>query len=570
MTTIDVADPMQGWRSLTDALSTQARLQPDKLAYTYLPPRDRPAVSLTYAQLERRAQSIAADLMSRNLEGQMVLLLYPPGLEFIEAFYACLYANISAIPMYIPPQSRPDTRLAAIAETVEIAAVITCQARLEPIQSLARELLPHRECPVVATDAIETGPGGEWTVPTDLAIPPLIQFTSGSTSRPKGVRVSHHNILINQHMIKRGFGHRGGETVVSWLPFFHDMGLIGAIMQPVYIGGTSVLMSSADFLQNPAKWLQLVSDYRSHTSGAPNFAYDYCLAKLTDEEIDRLDLSCWKVAYNGAEMIRPQTMIRFADRFARTGFEATAVLNCYGMAETTLYLAAGRCFPGGIDAKRRSDPDSIACVGHPAEESTVRIVDEDRRVLGPLEVGEIWARGPQVADGYVNNPDATQKTFEAILPSEPDVKYLRTGDLGYFDENGLHIVGRLKNMMILNGKNYYGEEIEYFSAQYDPRIYPSGACIMQLNEGTTAGEIVLALEIRKDRVADVAKDPESVDALARGLVSAIMKQFNLPVRRVCFLRENRLPRTSSGKIDRGNSPKFIELEHDKLLREVAL
>jgi acyl-CoA synthetase (AMP-forming)/AMP-acid ligase II len=553
--------------SLTDILSHRARTIGNNCAYVYVPPRTTTPLELTYTGLFERATAIAARLIEQGLSGGKVLLLYPPGLEFIEAFYGCMYANVSTVPMYVPVRSVPDARLRAIAETVDIAAILTVEAKAMLVAGVADQLFADRPRPILLTDKIEAGPRDGWDLATDHDVAPLIQFTSGSTSRPKGVIVTHGNIMANQGMIQRSFGHRGGETVVGWLPFFHDMGLIGNIMQPLFIGGCSVLMSSADFLQFPNKWLHLVSLFGAETSGAPNFAYEYCVSRITDEQIDELDLSGWKVAYNGAEMIRPATMKRFSERFARTGFRPESVLNCYGMAETTLYVTAGPCFRDGLPTPASGAPALIASVGSPDPESVVRVVGADAREVAERSVGEVWVRGPHVAAGYVNNPAATKETFQARVEGEAET-YLRTGDLGFMADGELHIVGRLKNLIVLNGRNYHGEEIEYFGACSDDRFLESGACLVQVNEGLSENEIIFMQEIKKSCFDEARRDPKPLEEKAVLLSRQILSEFSLPVHRIIYLRENRLPRTSSGKIDRGRAPTFAQSDPAGILMEV--
>lgn len=558
--------------SLPDVLAHHAATLGDQPVYQYVPPRSTATIPLGYRALHDAACGIGAALQAQGLRGRNALLLYPPGLEFIEAFFGCLRGSVSTIPMYIPPRNVPDARLRAIAATVEIAAILTVKSREALAHSLAAELLPGQTCRVICTDdlpAADVAGATAADLPVDLDVPPLIQFTSGSTSRPKGVVVSHTNIMANQRMIQRAFRHRGGETVVSWLPFFHDMGLIGNIMQPLYIGGSSILMSPTDFLQNPHKWLQLISMHAADTSGAPNFAYDYCVARVTAEQADGLDLGSWAVAYNGSEMIRPTTMRRFCERFKENGFRPDAVLHCYGMAETTLYVAGGRAYPDGTLPAGEAPPDAIASVGRPDEESEVLIVDEEGIEQPEGRTGEIWVRGPHVAQGYVNNPQATEATFEArpggcrFAPA-----YLRTGDLGYLRGGELHIVGRVKNLIVVNGKNYHGEEIEYFVARSDAHFLESGACIMQLNEGLSNNEIVFMQEIRKSAVEAAGADLERLEDKALQLSRQVLEQFNLPVHRFIYLRESRLPRTSSGKVDRARARDFALAETRPSLLEV--
>lgn len=539
--------------NLPNVLAQRAASMGDKPLYHYMAPRADGPQTRTYRQFHDRTCEIAAALKCQDLKGKNALLMYPPGLDFIEVFFSCMRANISAIPMYIPPGDSPDTRLRSIAATVDIAVTLTVKAKEAQVRSLMAELFPGQDCLIICTDELTYRDYAGTDLSIDIEQPPLIQFTSGSTSNPKGVVVTHTNLINNQLMIERGF-HRhaqtqGGETMVSWLPFFHDMGLICSIMHPVFIGGTGVLMSPTDFLQNPQKWLQLISTYSASISGAPNFAYDYCVSRISEGDLKDLDLSHWNVAYNGSEMIRPLTMQRFYDRFASHGFKKSAIFYCYGMAETTLYVSGATGETGGAESV-----DTVASVGLPDEESEVLIVDEHKNVLADGETGEIWVRGPHVARGYINNPEATEAIFHAKPNNDPNApSYLRTGDLGYMQQGRLHMVGRAKNLLVINGKNYFGEEIEYFVARSHDHFVESGACILQTNEGLANSEVVFMQEIHKSSMEAARADLEDLEKRAVQLSRHILSEFKLSVHRFIFLRAGRLPRTSSGKIDRARA-----------------
>lgn len=543
-------------QSLSHLLAHHAATIGDNPVFHYFAPRVMTPETLTYRELYDHACALATTLQQYDLPGKNVLLMYPPGLEFIEAFFSCMCANASAIPMYIPPGNAPDTRLRAIASTVEIAAILTVKARQGQVQKQVAELYPGKDFQVICTDEVPHINGAGFELCIDLEQPPLIQFTSGSTSKPKGVVVSHKNIIANQYMIERGFRRhtkmKVGKSMASWLPFFHDMGLIWGIMHPVFIGGNAVLMSPNDFLHNPHKWLQLISMYSTSISGAPNFAYEYCVTRIKDEHLDGVDLSSWNVAFNGSEMIRPITMKRFSGRFSPYGFQPNSMFYCYGMAETTLYVSGGTGVPGSADS-----PDEIACVGPPDEESEVVIVDDNTNVLPEGRTGEVWVRGPHVAQGYINNRHASKSTFEAVPESKNNgPTYLRTGDLGYMLHGNLYIVGRVKNLIIVNGKNYYGEEIEYFVARSYECFLESGACIVQTNEGLEDSEIIFMQEIKKSSIETVSANLLHLEERALQLSRQILSNFSLSVHRFIFLGASRLPRTSSGKIDRAKANKF--------------
>lgn len=556
-------------QSLPHLLSHRAATIGDQPLYRYVAPRATTPLTLTYRELHDHSCLLAAALQERGLQGKNALLMYPPGLDFIEAFFSCMRGSVSPVPMYIPPGDSPDIRLRGVASKLEISAVLTVKASEAQVSKQVAELFPDKRCEVICTDAL-LQPGGVSTeMAIDLEQPALIQFTSGSTSDPKGVVVSHANLIANQGMIERGFYRhaqlQGGETTVSWLPFFHDMGLICGIMHPLYKGGSAVLMSPNDFLRYPQKWLRLISTYKAHIVGSPNFGYEYCASRITDEQLEGLDLSSLKVAYNGAEMIRPLTMKRFCDRFAPYGFQAKALFYCYGMAETTLYVSGGTGEPGAPDA-----PEAIASVGPPDEKSEVLIVDEEKNVLPDGSAGEVWVRGPHVARGYINNPEATEARFEAKPAGrEAGPGYLRTGDLGYLLQGQLYIVGRVKNLIIVNGKNYYGEEIEYLVGRSHEYFVESGACILQTNEGLPSSEIIFMQEIKKSSLAAVKADLPYLEDTARKLSRQILDDFQLSVHRFVFLRAGRLPRTSSGKIDRPRGKELAVGDVSNYLLEVS-
>lgn len=555
--------------TLPQILADRALSMGDKELYHYIPPRSNVAQTLTYGELHIQSCQIATVLKEKKLSGKNALLMYPPGLDFIKAFFGCMRGNVSSIPMYIPTGNVPDNRLLGIVESIEIKIVLTVKSKEKRIRELMLGLFPNKEILIICTDEILLN---NPTISADLNIdsdqPALIQFTSGSTSTPKGVIVTHSNIVNNQHMIERGFNRHaktvGGETIVSWLPFFHDMGLICSIMHPIFIGGCSVLMSPVDFLQNPYKWLKLISDYSAEIAGAPNFAYDYCVSHINKEQIENLDLSSWSVAYSGSEMIRPSTMKRFYEKFSDYGFKKESIFYCYGMAETTLYVSGST---GGFED---SDTDNtVACVGIPDERSEVIIVDENRLPLKEGGIGEIWIRGPHVAPCYINNPEISENIFEATLSKDfhgIDKKYLRTGDLGYMKDGFLYMVGRLKNILVVNGKNYFGEEIEYYISKSKNYFVDSGSCLIQLNEGLGNSEIIFMQEIHKNNIADVKSDLVSLETSAITLSRNILSEFKLPIHRFVFLRSGRLPRTSSGKIDRGQAKNFaLNIESNCIL-----
>jgi acyl-CoA synthetase (AMP-forming)/AMP-acid ligase II len=328
--------------TLVDILRYRALYQPDKLAYTFLGDGETEEVSLTYQQLDEKARAIAVQLKTMKATDQRALLLYPPGLEFIAGFFGCLYAEVVAVPVYPPRRNQRMTRLQGIVKDSQATLALTTKSLLTNIEQSFSEEPELVAIQSIATDNIASNIGLDWQTPmlcnNTLA---FLQYTSGSTGTPKGVMVSHGNLLHNEEMIKKAFQHTEESIFVGWLPLFHDMGLIGNVLQPLYSGIPSYLLSPGEFIQRPLRWLKAISRYKATTSGGPNFAYDLCIDKITPEQRESLDLRSWEVAFNGSEPIRSTTLERFADTFAPCGFRKEAFYPCYGMAETTLLISGG-------------------------------------------------------------------------------------------------------------------------------------------------------------------------------------------------------------------------------------
>ncbi|MEO6193501.1 MAG: fatty acyl-AMP ligase, partial [Thermoanaerobaculia bacterium] len=459
--------------TLVELLRMRAMSQPERRAYTFLLDGEREEVHLSYGELDRQARAIAARLQELGVEGERALLLYPPGLQYAAAFFGCLYAGVTAVPVYPPRPNRPDPRFLAILADARARVVLTTSAILPNAERLLQA-----DAPVawLATDGLDSKGAEEWR---DPAVRPeqlaFLQYTSGSTSAPKGVMVSHGNLVHNERLIERAFGMTAESVVVGWLPLYHDMGLIGNLLQPLWAGCSCVLMSPVDFLQKPLRWLAAVSRYGGTVSGGPNFAYDLCARKIRPEDRAGLDLSRWAVAFNGAEPVRAETLDRFASAFAGCGFRREALFPCYGLAEATLFVAGaavgeppvvGRFNAPGLERHRAvADPDGRPLVssGRPAllaPGQEVAIVDpESGARLPEAAVGEIWVAGPSVAKGYWSRPEPPESTFQA-LTRDGQGPFLRTGDLGFLVGGELFVAGRAKDLIIIRGRNHYPQDIE--------------------------------------------------------------------------------------------------------------
>ncbi|HEY3392661.1 MAG TPA: AMP-binding protein [Lacipirellulaceae bacterium] len=551
-------------RTLLELLANQAANQPDGVAYVFLDERDGLS-EITFGQLDRRARAIAARLQLELRCGDRALLVYPAGLEFIAAFFGCLYAGVVAVPATYPKPKRPMPRLQRIALDCDAhVALSTAQT----LTTLDPELLSADAATSqwIATDELADELADLWHRPvlveSDLA---FLQYTSGSTSDPKGVMLTHGNLLNNLECIRQSFGIGESEddlisaTGVFWLPAYHDMGLIGGILTPLYMGGRSVLMSPASFLQRPMRWLQAIHDYRATISGAPNFAYEYCVRRTTPEERGTLDLSRWRLAFCGAEPIRAETLQHFVDAFSQAGFRMDAFYPCYGLAETTL-LAAGPNFedePRILTVNRTAlgEHRVVEAIGEPAE-MTQRLVGCGPAVNGHAivivrpetamecdedEVGEIFIQGPSVAQGYWNQAEETEQVFGASVEGH-EGRFLRTGDLGFFRDGELYITGRLKDVIIIRARNHYPQDIEQSAEEAHPAVLPGAAFALEGDEGDEQLVVVHQID-RQFRGANM-------DDIVRAIRRAIVEQHELDPHAIVLIRQTSLPITSSGKVQR--------------------
>ncbi|HEY2294285.1 MAG TPA: beta-ketoacyl synthase N-terminal-like domain-containing protein, partial [Thermoanaerobaculia bacterium] len=544
--------------SLIDRLASRAAEQREALAFTFEPGDDETA-RLSYGDLDRGARAVAAALREIAQPGDTALLLYPQSLDFLVAFCGCLYAGVIAVPMFPPKLSRADARLRAVVKDSLARAVLTDR---ETFARRERHLETHPELAALrwldTTAAAEPGDLAlHRPAPDDLA---FLQYTSGSTGTPRGVMVSHGNLLANIEDLDRGFAHEPVSALVSWLPFYHDMGLIYGLLTPLYKGFPCHLMAPAFVLQSPLLWLSSISRHRATHSGAPNFAYDLCARAITPEQRAGLDLRCWRMALNGAEPIRRETLDRFAAAFRDCGFSPRAFCPGYGLAEATLKVTAlpRDREPVYVQAGRQALERNRLAPAGPGEEAVtlvscgtseigtrILIVDpETRRLCAAGEIGEIWVAGETVARGYWQRPEETRETFEARLADTGEGPFLRTGDLGTVHESGLLVTGRLKDLLIFQGANHYPSGIEATVGGCHPSLRPDATAAFAVE---IAGEprLVIAQEVKRSalRRLDV---PEVVGAVCR----AVALGHDLQVHALALLRPMSIPKTSSGKIQR--------------------
>lgn len=549
-----------GVQTLVDLLEYRAATQPAHTVFRFLNSDGRDEGALTFATLQRRARAIASHLSEHLVPGDRVVLLVPPGLEYVAAFFGCLYAGVVAVPAYPPNPRRADPRVARIVADcgARIALVSDAfMARLDGWLALTPEL---NGLTWLDAGRLADGDAVAWRAPTVTgASLAMLQYTSGSTGDPRGVMLAHSNLLHNSAVIHRVSRHRPNDNGVFWLPPFHDMGLIGGILQPIYAGLSAALMAPATFLQRPSRWLEAMSRYGATTSGAPNFAYDLCVERIGDAERATLDLSHWRTSFNGAEPIRADTIERFSQAFAASGLRRDVILPCYGLAEGTLLVSGGPAerAPLHVLADRRSlesgelrapderGPSPIALVasGEPVSEQVVAIVDPDTgAACADGQVGEIWVAGASVAAGYWGRPEASAATFHARLASS-DRNYLRTGDLGVFVRGQLIVTGRLKDLVILDGRNYYPHDIEVAAERSHPSLRTGFTAAFGV-AGDGRERLVLVAEVARQHKAETDR------VLFQAIRTELAGTIGVVPDEIVLIRQNTIPRTSSGKIQR--------------------
>lgn len=548
--------------SLVDILRCRAKDQPQKLAYRFLKDGEHDEVGITYGELDRRACSIGANLQASVKVGDRALLLFPPGLDFIAAFFGCLYAKVIAVPVPPPHPARLKKSLAAtlyIVGDAKPAVAMLSSALFEAIQfqNHFRDQFKGMKLFVTEGNGLKDW-SEQWQQPevgrNDIA---FLQYTSGSTNSPRGVMVSHKNLLHNLSLIEASFGQTSESRTVIWLPPYHDMGLIGGILQPLYTGNPVTLIPHLMFLQRPIRWLQAITRFRATTSGSPNFAYDLCLRKVRPEQREQLDLSSWEVAFNGAETVRSKTLDQFANFFSPCGFRREAFFPCYGLAEATLLLVGGpkarspvmkNLAKSGImqnkaviSPERSNDTQIVVSCGQNLGKQKIRIVDpESMQPCPPDQIGEIWVCGPSVAGGYWNKPLETSSTFKACFAGTKEGPFLRTGDLGFQHGGELYITGRLKNLIIIDGKNHYAHDIEKTVENAHPGIQPEGAAVFSIEDSGSEKVIVMA-EIQPRLLAYTAE-------VIKAIRKAVAEYHEIPLHDIRLTRLGGIPRTTSGKI----------------------
>jgi acyl-CoA synthetase (AMP-forming)/AMP-acid ligase II len=553
------------YASLIDVLDSHAADRPSVTAFAFLSDSGHAAAQVTFAGLRGRALAIASEFAARGARaGDRAVLIFPPGLDFIAAFFGCLAAGVIAVPLSPPRRVSGRDAVANILADCTPRFALTTPAYAADLSKGGPASLgaPGLQWLYVADDravVAKDGRGLRRASPDDLA---FLQYISGSTSAPKGVMVSHANLLENLEMIRRAMGHSRASTHVCWMPLHHDMGLILNVLEAFYVGATCALMAPVSFLQRPLAWLRAIGEFKAEAAGGPNFGFDLCVARFRPEAMAGVDLSGWRVAFNGAEPVRAQTLQQFAETFAPYGFRPEAFYPCYGMAEATLLISGGR--RGGGSNIREVDRTAmnagrietasddanafavVGCGGALAGEQIAIVDPQTRTRLSHDRVGEIWVRGRNVAGGYWGNEEASRETFAAQIEGEPDADWLRTGDLGFIDAVGdLFVTGRIKDVIIVRGANHYPQDIEH-TAQASAACLRAGfGAAFSVLDAESQERLVIVQEVERSH-----RHKLDIDEIAAGIREAVAEEHGLSVSDVVLVRPGSIPKTTSGKIQR--------------------
>ena len=548
---------MQDINNIVECLQRNSIEKPDEIAYEFVKDLSLTTEKIPYKQLHSDVCKIARNLLQRVAPGDCVLLLYPPSIDYIKAFFACLMAGVVAIPVYPPKKNSKSDKVFIVAQVSKAKYAITTEKELPPISAFWIEN-SNIEMSFLSTDELVNLPESDAYLPDiDSEKPAFLQYTSGSTGNPKGVIITQGNILANTKYLERLSGAHEQDVFVNWLPLFHDLGLVTTILLPAYLGCRSVLMAPATFVRNSVVWLKAITIYEGTIAGAPNFAYDMCTDKVSEADLLDLDLSKWRIAYNAAEPVSYETISRFSSRFSTVGFKLDSFYPSYGMAESTAFVTGGNGANNlsTISISRTSlaenkvivlednnDNDKIDFVGNGFvdTEHHLKIVDSGTMKAKPEgEIGEVWFSGPSVSPGYWLLDDVSKETFGHSL-SDDGRNYLKTGDLGFIVDKQLYITGRSKDMMILRGKNYYPQDIEATVKYCHDDIHAGYSAAFQVD-----GRLIVVSEIKKSAL-------KSLDSgvVAQQIARSIYREHDISVDDIVLLSPYRIPMTSSGKIRR--------------------
>ena len=526
--------------TLPAILRLRALREPDRLAYRFFKGAALEPATLTFAQLWERSAALAQHLQRLDLGGRGALLVCKSQPHFVVAFYACLIAGVIAVPTAVPRRQNLQQRLELLAQDAGVRAVLSDAPEVDGLA------IDGRLLPKIDLDAWSAHPDDVRAelppVPRDAIA--FLQYTSGSTGDPKGVMVTHANLMHNCAEIQQAMGFTPESSIFTALPLFHDMGLVGGVLESMFAGCVGNCMAPTEFVQYPERWLQILSKFRITITGGPNFMFDLAERTVQAEQMDGVDLSALRVAFCGAEPIRAATMDRFTRKFASWGFAPSAFHPCYGMAEATLFVS-GKTLSTRPAVAEAAGGRVVSC-GVPEGETRVLIVDPETHVeVREGMTGEIWVRGPSVAAGYWNRPGLTARTFHATLQGEPAPRHLRTGDLGFLRNGQLHVCGRLKDLIIVNGRKYAPQDLEEAAGAAHAALHEGAAAAFCLHEDGL-DRVIVVCELRREWLRRV----EHWTEIAAALRSAVTAGHDVRIDDVVLLRPGTLPRTSSGKVRR--------------------
>ncbi|MBB4952243.1 acyl-CoA synthetase (AMP-forming)/AMP-acid ligase II [Agrobacterium vitis] len=554
---------MKLYSSLVDMLLSNAQDRPDDRAVVFMPDAQRQETILSHRALYQHAATLAAKLSDHAAQGDRALLLFPTGVEFVVSYFACMMAGIIAVPLMPPRKNAGRDSSAAIIADCSPKLVLTAGGERDGLHSTLRQRFA--DAGILHIPVELTQEHLSYTArPCSAASLAFLQYTSGSTSTPKGVMVSHGNLLANLEMMRQRLGNTSSSHHVSWIPLYHDLGLIMNLLQPLYVGATSVLMTPSAFMHRPLNWLRAIHQLQAEVAAAPNFAYDLCVDRFRADHLEGVDLSAWKVAVNGAEPVRPETLTRFAQCFAPYGFSASALHPTYGLAEATLVVSSavrGRgakildVSAGNLHERKIAAPQSaddlrhLAGCGHAVDGVEIAIVDPvSCRPQTAHCLGEIWLRGASIAKGYWNRPTETTDIFDAVISSEGAETHgwLRTGDLGYIDNDGeVYIAGRIKDVIIIRGVNYYPQDIEATAAAAHSALRRDHGAVFTVADSDGNQQVVLVQEV--ERTQRHTLDEREI---AMAIRKAVTETHDIALGRIVLLRPGTIPKTTSGKIQR--------------------
>lgn len=566
--------------TLAAYIELHSRKSPDKTAYQLVGKDCIHSDAITYRELDELSRAAAYRVAAQSKQSDRVILLFPQCLEFIISFACCMKAGLISVPVSVPSRSRGIEILDRIISDSDAKLILSTAATRLRVEELFPDSKAAKQCTWIdihltdLRDELSTstiaGLSKNFLLPDNYPEIAMLQYTSGSTGSPKGVKVTHKNLLLNQAMMQVGFALTSMSKIGTWLPLYHDMGLIGTILQTMYSGASCFVMPPAQFIKRPYDWLKMISDNGIEIAGCPNFGYQACVDRISDGEIASLNLSEWKLAFSGAEPIRAETLEAFSERFSPAGFNKRAFTPCYGLAETTLYVcsktqeqtykqisACAKSLENGVikiapnsESTSRAEADLInerqlvSCGAWPAD-TDIWIVDPGTGSrLDESHVGEIWVCGDHVTHGYWNKDAQTESAFPVIQDDIREKRFHRTGDLGFIHNAELYITGRLKDVLIINGKNHYPSDIESLVEQQMEEICPSGVAAIQVHS-SGKDQVVIFSETKI-----FPKNDNDRVALSRKISALVTHKIGVPIADVVLIRKNSLPKTTSGKVQR--------------------